>query len=74
MSSIPLCGAPGAWRTVYGAPVDRLDLQALVTLAALTLDEKEKNGLFNRASAEGVNVNDLDTDENLYDTVMHDAD
>ena len=45
--------------------------QALVTLAALTVDEREKGSLFERASAEGVNVNDSENDEN-HDTDMHD--
>ena len=46
----------------------------LVTLAALTLDETEKSRLFERASVEGVNVNDSEIDETQHDTEMHDGD
>jgi hypothetical protein len=46
----------------------------LVTLAALTLDETEKSRLFERASIEGVNVDDSEIDENHHDTDMHDGD
>lgn len=46
----------------------------LVTLAALTLDETEKSRLFERASVEGVNVTDSETDENHDDIDMHDGD
>lgn len=45
-----------------------------MTLAALTLDETEKSRLFERASVEGVNVNDSEIDENNCDTDMHDGD
>jgi len=38
------------------------------------LDEKEKNRLFERASAEGVNVNDSEVDEIHHDVDMHDGD